>query len=219
MFDSFNVEESEFTNLEFNFQDNKIDVSSKDNSRVGAAINDQLEASFCEECGKVGSAVAAIQFDCGGCCKKVLAFDKSACLDLDFCNGTVFLSAEQLLLKAFSGGQLVEKQCLEKIKIALDHLCSIEFNVVELDPNVFVGTGLSKIAVQFECGKCCKKVLNVKKAIEFGGFVFLVPPAKECLLIKTFNKGKLVDKQLAKVIIIPKNRICSVEYNAIEVDP
>ena len=219
MFDSLNIEESDLTNLEFTFQDDKIDISSRDNSRVGAAIAEQLEAAFCEECSKLGSAVAAIQFDCGDCCKKVLAFDKDICLDLDFSRCNVFLGAEQLLLKAFSGGKLVEKQCLEKIKIALDHLCSIEFNVVELDPNVFVGTGLSKIAVQFECGKCCKKVLNVKKAIEFGGFVFFVPPAKECLLIKTFNKGKLVDKQLAKVIIIPKNRICSVEYNAIEVDP
>lgn len=79
--------------------------------------------------------------------------------------------------------------------------------------------GESRIAIEFECGNCCKKVLNGAKIIIIFDFVILLPRHRETLLLKVFSDGKVVDKQIMSSIIIPFDKICSFEFGAIEIDP
>jgi hypothetical protein len=76
-----------------------------------------------------------------------------------------------------------------------------------------------RIAIEFECGDCCKKVLNGAKIFFKDYFVILLPAEGEFLLLKLFSCGKLVEKQVLAKIVIPVKRICSVEFGAIEIDP
>ncbi|MBE3581746.1 MAG: hypothetical protein IMW96_08995 [Thermoanaerobacteraceae bacterium] len=76
-----------------------------------------------------------------------------------------------------------------------------------------------KIGIEFECGDCCKKVINGSKLFFIKKFVVLLPARGGCLLLKVFSGGKLVDRQILKAIIIPIDRICAVEINPVQVDP
>lgn len=76
-----------------------------------------------------------------------------------------------------------------------------------------------KIGIEFECGDCCKKVINGSKLFFIPGFVVLVPAHGDCLFMKVFSGGKLVDKQIMRKIIIPVDRICAIEINPVQVDP
>lgn len=76
-----------------------------------------------------------------------------------------------------------------------------------------------RIAVEFECGECCKKVINGASINIISGFLFLAPPLGECLFLKLFSAGKLAEKQILKFIIIPFDKVCSIEFGAIEIDP
>jgi hypothetical protein len=76
------------------------------------------------------------------------------------------------------------------------------------------------IAIEFECGDCCKKVLNGDRLIPIIslGIVVLLPPSGSTLLIKLFSGGQRVETQMARAIIIPIDRICAVEFGAVQVD-
>ncbi|MGI6707078.1 MAG: hypothetical protein ACOX6S_12915 [Clostridia bacterium] len=74
------------------------------------------------------------------------------------------------------------------------------------------------IAIQFECGHCCKKVLYGQYIDVLGSYVVLRPMRNEDLIIKVFSAGELVERQRADVIIIPVDRICSIEFGAVEID-
>lgn len=81
-------------------------------------------------------------------------------------------------------------------------------------------TNNDNIAVQFECGKCCKKVLNGDRLVPVLslGVVVLLPPSGESLLIKLFGEEGIIERQMARAIVIPIDRICSLEFGAVEID-
>ncbi|MDN5345124.1 MAG: hypothetical protein PWQ18_1238, partial [Clostridia bacterium] len=76
-----------------------------------------------------------------------------------------------------------------------------------------------KIGIEFECGDCCKKVINGSKLFFIKNFAVLRPAHGDCLFMKVFSGGKLVDKQIMRKIIIPVGRICAIEINPVQVDP
>ena len=76
-----------------------------------------------------------------------------------------------------------------------------------------------KIGIEFECGDCCKKVINGSKLFFIKHFAVLLPAHGDCLFLKVFSGGKLVDKQIMRAIIIPVDRICAIEINPVQVDP
>lgn len=160
----------------------------------------------------------AIQFKCADCCKKVLFFGDCFDLTVDFIKGfaRIITKDGRFILETFNDGKLVEKQVMDNIFIF--NPCSIEFLVIEKDPKVALNPGLSKFAVEFECGVCCKKVLNIKKFFPFPP-VILVPPRNEFLLVKTFNAGKLIKLQCVKLMLINPKLVCDIERNALEIDP
>lgn len=76
------------------------------------------------------------------------------------------------------------------------------------------------IAIEFECGDCCKKVLNGQQIIPIVslGIVVLLPPNGEYLLVKLFGEEDIIETQIARAIVIPLDRICAVEFGAQQVD-
>lgn len=76
------------------------------------------------------------------------------------------------------------------------------------------------IAIEFECGDCCKKVLNGDRLIPIIslGIVVLLPPNGASLLIKLFSGAERVETQMARAIVIPIDRICAIEFGAVQVD-
>jgi len=81
-----------------------------------------------------------------------------------------------------------------------------------------MGSADRNIAIEFECGDCCKKVLNGQEISIVGNFIILKPDNKEELMVKLFSGGALVERQTAEVAVIPINRICSIEFGAVELD-
>lgn len=76
-----------------------------------------------------------------------------------------------------------------------------------------------KIGIEFECGDCCKKVINGSKLFFIKKFAILLPAHGDCLFMKVFSGGKLVDKQIMRAIIIAVDRICAIEIEPVQVDP
>ncbi|HHY47656.1 MAG TPA: hypothetical protein GX506_10220 [Firmicutes bacterium] len=75
------------------------------------------------------------------------------------------------------------------------------------------------VAVEFECDGCCKKALNARILTVVDEFLILVAFDDGCILIKTISGGQLVEKEIAKAIVIPLERVCSIEFGAVQVDP
>lgn len=76
-----------------------------------------------------------------------------------------------------------------------------------------------KIGIEFECEDCCKKVLNGSQFFVVKDFAVLLPALGDCLFLKVFSGGKLVDKQIMRAIIIPVSHICAIEIEPVQVDP
>lgn len=76
-----------------------------------------------------------------------------------------------------------------------------------------------KIGIEFECGDCCKKVINGSRLFFVFGLAILLPAKGDCLFVKLFSGGKLVDKEIVRAIVIPVKRICSIEIEPVQVDP
>jgi len=78
----------------------------------------------------------------------------------------------------------------------------------------------NKIAIEFDCGGCCKKVLNGERLIPIVGLgvVVLLPDRGDHLLVKLFGEDAIIERQLVRAIVIPIDRICSVEFGAVEID-
>ncbi len=68
-----------------------------------------------------------------------------------------------------------------------------------------------RIGIEFECGDCCKKVTNGFKLFIACDSIILLPAQCESLVLRVFCCGKIVDKQLLKAIIIPLEKLCSIE--------
>ncbi|MCL6448760.1 MAG: hypothetical protein K6U04_11515 [Armatimonadetes bacterium] len=75
-----------------------------------------------------------------------------------------------------------------------------------------------KIGIEFECGDCCKKVINGSKLFFIKNFAVLLPAHDDCLFMKVFSGGKLVDEQIMRKILIPVDRICAIEIDPEQVD-
>lgn len=73
--------------------------------------------------------------------------------------------------------------------------------------------GDKKIGIEFECGDCCKKVINGAKLFFIFNFAILLPEPGDCLFLKVISGGKIADRETMKKIIIPANRICSIEID------
>ncbi len=68
-----------------------------------------------------------------------------------------------------------------------------------------------RIGIEFNCGECCKKVTNAAKIFFIFGHVILLPIPCESLVLKAFSGGRLVDKQFLRAVIVPVERVCSIE--------
>jgi alpha-D-ribose 1-methylphosphonate 5-triphosphate synthase subunit PhnH len=68
-----------------------------------------------------------------------------------------------------------------------------------------------RVAVEFHCGCCCKKASNARLAEIIDGLLVLEAAKHESITVKMFADGKVVDREKAKIVIIPLEKICSVE--------
>ncbi|MGI6684953.1 MAG: hypothetical protein ACOX47_05640 [Bacillota bacterium] len=75
-----------------------------------------------------------------------------------------------------------------------------------------LGSGLLPVAVEFECGNCCKKVLNVADVDINGNFITFFPPEGGCLVLKVFSGGKLAETRILQSIIILVDQLISAEF-------
>lgn len=73
------------------------------------------------------------------------------------------------------------------------------------------------IAVEFECDDCCKKALNARVLKIACGLLILVAFPGGCILVKTISGGQLVERELVRAMIIPLDRVCSIEIGAVQV--
>jgi len=119
------------------------------------------------------------------------------------------------------------KNVLDEIKDMLKDEKDKKASIPEIsDANVQdLMTGLNcdktrdKIGIEFECGECCKKVLNGSKLFLINKFVVLLPAPGDCLFLKMFGGGKLLDKQIMRAIAIPFNNLCAIEIQPVQIDP
>lgn len=71
------------------------------------------------------------------------------------------------------------------------------------------------VDVEFECGECCKKAFGGNLLLVGCDFILLTQVCPtEPILVKAFSAGNLVIKEFVSSIIIPFNRICSVEIRS-----
>jgi hypothetical protein len=73
------------------------------------------------------------------------------------------------------------------------------------------------IAVEFECGGCCKKATNGESIAVTEFFVIVRPAVGEHLEVRLFCDGKVADIQRAQIVVIPIDHVASIEFGAIEV--
>ncbi|WP_422445649.1 hypothetical protein [Thermoanaerobacterium sp. DL9XJH110] len=107
----------------------------------------------------------------------------------------------------------------DKLKEELSEQKDPSLEGVESAINKMKHEGDKKIGIEFECGDCCKKVINGSHLFFLGNFAILLPEPGDCLFLKVISGGKIVDKEIMKKIIIPANRICSIEIDPVQVDP
>ena len=169
-------------------------------------------------CNPQPESVFAVQFSCGNCCKKVIGFNATSLL-LDFLDDVVIFEAENFEILTFSGGRLVNKQMsTRQVRIVpATRFCIVEINSSELDPNNPINIGVSPLAVEVDCGGCCKKILNVNNMLESSVTTLLSPPQGELLYILTFNNGNLVSLESATLVDVLNSRMCSREENVTEI--
>ena len=79
----------------------------------------------------------------------------------------------------------------------------------------------SRAAAEIGCSNCYSKVLNIAHVGYFYYFgtlwVTFNPASDECLVIKEFNNGELINTQPIKdELQLPASRICSYECGAVE---
>ncbi len=68
------------------------------------------------------------------------------------------------------------------------------------------------VAVEFDCGECCKKACNARIAGIGGGFLSLAP-FNPCsgIAVKLFGEEGLIDTECAQCVLIRLDRVCSIE--------
>ncbi|MGE5572108.1 MAG: hypothetical protein ACM3ZU_03685 [Bacteroidota bacterium] len=73
------------------------------------------------------------------------------------------------------------------------------------------------IAVEFECDDCCKKALNARILRVIDEFLILVGFEEASIVVKTISGGQLVERELVRAIVIPLDRVCSIEIGAVQI--
>ncbi|WP_245574257.1 hypothetical protein [Desulfovirgula thermocuniculi] len=121
--------------------------------------------------------------------------------------------------------EMAAKGILDQIKESLNQEIDFELpfpqdaNIQTLLNSLHVPGSHQKIGLEFSCGDCCKKVLNGARLFFVFGLAVLLPAPGDCLFMKVFSGGKLVDKQIMRAIIVPVRNICAIEIQPVQVDP
>jgi len=71
--------------------------------------------------------------------------------------------------------------------------------------------------IEFFCGECCKKVINGQFIFFIPGFICLLPPVGEFLILKVISDGKCVEVQQLASICVAIDKICAIEGCPIQV--
>ncbi|MGE5592365.1 MAG: hypothetical protein ACM3X3_01615 [Betaproteobacteria bacterium] len=74
-----------------------------------------------------------------------------------------------------------------------------------------------RVTVDFQCGECCKKVLNAKILKATDEFLVLGSCEDTCVVVKTVSDGEVVETELVRAIAIPLDRVCSIGVGAVQV--
>lgn len=75
------------------------------------------------------------------------------------------------------------------------------------------GKNINTIGIEFFCGECCKKVINGQFIFFIPGFISLLPPVGEHLILKIFSDGELVEVQKLTSILVAIDKLCAIEGN------
>ncbi|MGI6067003.1 MAG: hypothetical protein ACOYI2_11080 [Bacillota bacterium] len=78
-------------------------------------------------------------------------------------------------------------------------------------------SGITPISVEYECGDCCNKIVNIADVELVGGVALeFFPPQEGCLVLKVFSGGKLAETRILNSIIVFIDQLISAEFNAVE---
>ncbi|HBC91811.1 MAG TPA: hypothetical protein DCZ10_02620 [Pelotomaculum sp.] len=80
-------------------------------------------------------------------------------------------------------------------------------------------TDIFTIGIEFFCGECCKKVTNGQFIFFIPGFILLLPPVGQFLMLRVFSDGKIVEVQKLRSIQVAIDKLCAIEGNPIQVWP
>ncbi len=69
------------------------------------------------------------------------------------------------------------------------------------------------VAVEFSCGSCCKRARNAKIADVVDGVLVLVARCDEPIIVEVVCPKECAEKEFAKIVIIPLDKISSVEIS------
>lgn len=67
------------------------------------------------------------------------------------------------------------------------------------------------VAVEFECGGCCRKAYNATIADVLDGVLILVAGECDPIVVKVICPRECEEKEYAQIVIIPLDKISSVE--------
>jgi len=171
-------------------------------------------------------AQVGLQFKCGNCLKKAVAFGDKASLEYNFIydwrrvlvlEWVKIKKAEKILITTYCGGNVVAHEVVHELKVTGEYHCNGETDIIELNPDSPESSGLSKLAFEIDCGAVCKKVSNVDFVFDGGPLLSLFPPEGQSLIVQSFAAGKLFNKQCVGEVIVEKNKIVSREKSAIQV--
>ncbi|MGI6067002.1 MAG: hypothetical protein ACOYI2_11075 [Bacillota bacterium] len=68
-----------------------------------------------------------------------------------------------------------------------------------------------RVAVQFTCGACCKRISEADFALQINGILLVGTLNNKCMLVETLCEGKVVDKELTTFAIVALDRVCAFE--------
>lgn len=72
-------------------------------------------------------------------------------------------------------------------------------------------------AVEFKCGKCCKKACNARVVGICNGLLLLAPFDRCGVVIKLFGEEGVIDTEYARFVLIPLENVCSIEIGILPV--
>lgn len=171
-------------------------------------------------------AQVGLQFKCGHCLKKAVAYGDKASLEykfkLDWCRKLVLdwvriKDAKKIIITTFCAGKVVDHEVASELKVNGEFHCNGETGIIELDPDSPETAGLSKEVYEIDCGAACKKVSNIDFVFDGGQLLSLFPPTGQSLIVSSFANGKLFNKQCVSQVIVEKEKVVSTEKSAVQI--